>query len=134
MQGDSTWLCDRGCFISTVRGNGHAHLRRKHGEFGQSSVGVNTVEVVVLADVDPALLTPAARPAPPSSAGNNTLANLKVGHPRSSRHNDPHHFVSKNDRASITAAPVWALEWNHRSRLVLAGVCPTQRPHLHLED
>src|ERR1051326_2112085 len=134
MEGHSTRLRDGCRFVSTVCGNGYAHFRREGGEFGQSSVGVNTVEVVVFADVDAALLTPGADPAPPSSAGNHPLSNLKVGSPGSSRHHDPHHFVSKNDGARVTAAPVGAFEWNHSGRLVLAGVCPTQRTHFHLED
>src|SRR6266567_3256038 len=89
MEGHSARLRDRSRFISAVRRNRHTHLCWEGGEFGQSSISVNTVEVVVLADVDPPLLTPGAPPAPPSSAGNHPLSNLQVGHPSSSRHYDP---------------------------------------------
>ena len=87
---------------------------------------MNTVEVVVFADVDAAFFTPGTLPAPPSCAGNNTLPDLKVDHFRASRHNDPYHLVSEDDGTRVTADSMRSVERNHRRRLVLAGVCPAQ--------
>src|SRR5437764_10074482 len=134
VQRHSARLRHRCGFIATLRGNRHAHLRREPGEFGKASVSMNTVEVVVFADVDAAFFAPGALPAPPSCTGNNALADLWVGYFRTSRHNDPYHLVSEDNGTRVTADPVRFVKRNHRRRLVLAGVCPAEGAHLALDD
>src|ERR1051326_6236775 len=126
MKGYGARLCDSRCFIGAVGGNRYAHLCREHREFGESSIGVNTVEVVVFADIDPTLLTPGALTTPPASARNHALSQLKVSHASPSRYYDPYHLMPKNNGTGMTAASVRAGEGDHCSRPVLAGVCATQ--------
>src|SRR6266567_161155 len=124
-----------GCrLVGASIGNRLAHLCRKCRAFGKPTMGMNAEEEVMFTDVAPSLLAWQALAAPPSCTGNYPLANLEPCNIRALVDDDPHHLMTKDQRGALLTDRVGVKERNHRCLLILAGVCPAQRSHRHLEQ
>src|SRR5712691_2946697 len=134
MKGYCTGL-GHGCrLVGASVGNRLAHLGRKCRAFGEPTMGVNAEDEVTFADVAPPLPAWQALAAPPSCTGNNPLTNLESCNIRALFDDDPHHLMTKDQRGTLLTDRVGVKERNHRCLLVLAGICPAQRSHRHLEQ